>query len=727
MKRKAAFVCICIAAVLLVVVLFSTDILDKQRVWENMKAEMTYPDGRDYRSLNDGDSYGVITAGPGYTLPAGEYVLKLFIEADGENIVRLKSGNDAVILPEEIVSQPNQNIENGVTPQTCTFVLEDPCSTFEIEVEFCGGNYIRVWDVRLYSPGYKDNAFTAAFLCMALIGFWLLFRSGWLCGERGGRILLMALCVLIASSPALKDNLMEISDTIFHTTRIMNLADALESGQFPARLGTFSYNGYGAITSVFYPDLLLYPGALMILAGASIQYVVHIYYVLMSIAAAASMYLCARRIYKDRWAATCSACLYTCAIYRITDMYVRYALGESLALCVLPLFFLGLWEVIFGDSRRWAVLSVGAFLIFMSHMLSTLICAGLAAVLSVVFIVKILREQRMAAVVKAVAFTVGLCAFQLVPMVTYSIQGIGAQSIKMSTSYHAVAPAQLLRMGAGDMPVDPADITLSGMTLEIGFPLLLGAVMMLYVALTSTDKDDREKQSVLFIACGMAAAWMCTTMFPWGHVSVLTRGLSDYLQFPWRFLMLVTLFFALAGGYGAVRFFGMGRERLAVAAMLVIAVYAILPTLNRQITVYDSIEYGEGATPVLIHSEYTLEGTDFNRTRDKEILSESGITITSYQKNHADIRVQVAADDEGIISFPIFGFDGYAAELNGERIDWTLGDNNRLTVYLPAGAKGELHVWFEGRLSWKIAEITSMLTFTVFAVIAIRRKKWFGV
>ena len=73
----------------------------------------------------------------------------------------------------------------------------------------------------------------------------------------------------------------------------------------------------------------------------------------------------------------------------------------------------------------------------------------------------------------------------------------------------------------------------------------------------------------------------------------------------------------------------------------------------------------------------------------------------------------------------MFGFIGYAAELNGERIDWTLGENNRLTIDVPAGTQGELRVWYEGKAIWRVMDAlsaASALGLAAFVLIG-RRKR----
>jgi hypothetical protein len=61
--------------------------------------------------------------------------------------------------------------------------------------------------------------------------------------------------------------------------------------------------------------------------------------------------------------------------------------------------------------------------------------------------------------------------------------------------------------------------------------------------------------------------------------------------------------------------------------------------------------------------------------------------------------------------------------LGGESIEWILGDNNRLTVELPAGASGELRVWFAGNPLWRISDAISLITLFALGGHLIRKRK----
>ena len=443
--KKKTFAALALCAVLIVMVLVS-GILDRQKVWEDMPYQhMRFGGGL---SL-EGAPCGVMNDGPGLNLPAGAYRVKWTVEGDGDNRLLITAQNGVKAEPSEIL------LPAGQMKGEAMFVLPAAAQGVDLQISYDSGSYISVADMRLYSPMYRDHAFTFALLALALCLLYVLQIQGVLTPARRGRMILIAMAVLIASGPAFKDTVCMGHDSTFHLVRLSNLADGLAHGQLPVRLGGFSYNGYGAITSVFYPDIFLYPFALLMNLGASIQYAVNLFFIAVNIGSAAAMYAAAKRIFKEEWSAVCASILYTLSIYRISDVFTRYAFGEMTAMVFLPLFMLGLYETVLGDKRRWMTLGVSAACIYLSHMLSTLICALTAVGVCVLFIVKIIRERRLGAIVKAACLAGALCAFQLVPFLQYSLQGIGAAELAKDPADFALAPAQLFALGAGELSLDP--------------------------------------------------------------------------------------------------------------------------------------------------------------------------------------------------------------------------------------------------------------------------------
>ena len=213
----------------------------------------------------------------------------------------------------------------------------------------------------------------------------------------------------------------------------------------------------------------------------------------------------------------------------------------------------------------------------------------------------------------------------------------------------------------------------------------------------------------------------------------MTHGAIDIIQFPRRFCMLTMVCFALAGGKGFAGVFGDAKGRAVVLTLIfaAVSVSAYLGEMAKTNGGYQSdggyhpflIIDGQGANPYMVYPEYQLEGTDVNETRSRQPETGDGVTLADYEKNGTRIRGQVDAEAGGEITFPLFSFKGYEARLNGEKITWRLGENNRLTVLLPAGAKGQLTVDWKTPALWRVCDLISLAAAISLGVYCIKRRR----
>lgn len=395
---------------------------------------MDFPNGTAV-SLENGDVYGVVpSGGPGHSLSAGTYRLKWFVDGDGDNALHLYSENGVKMEPETVI------LPAGQFEGEFEFALDSAISGLQLQFEFAAGTYMEIYDVRIYTPGCSDNAFTLLFASLAFSLIWVAVRRGSLRTAQIEGMLMIGLAVLFASAPAFQETLHIGDDIQYHLCRIENIVDAWQCGQFPARLGAYMYDGYGALTSVFYPDYALYPFALMRLCGASLAYVGNMLLISLNIGAAAGMYAAAKRMFGGGRAAAAASTLYVLAAYRLTDVYARFAVGEALAMVFLPLFIAALWDCAAGDKNRWKALALSAAAIFLSHMITTLLCALMALLLCLMNARRILREKRLANLLKAAGLCLLLVLFHLAPMLMYIREGLGASDLMRDVSYSSIRP-----------------------------------------------------------------------------------------------------------------------------------------------------------------------------------------------------------------------------------------------------------------------------------------------
>lgn len=706
MKRKAKLYGPVLLAALLCALVFATGALKKPKIFENITTDyMAFQKKLPRYSLADGDEYGVIPMGRrGWMhLPAGEYRLRWAISCDGDNILRLTNTNDATITPSEFT------IPAGAGDGELHFTVEEDCEDFKIEFEFAAGTYMDIYQVKLYTPDYQDDAFTLLFFAVGASILWLMIGTGRLTRENMAPVLFIALAVLIGSAPALKTTFVIGHDGTYHMARLLNLADGLKNGQFPVRMGGFAYDGYGGVMSVFYPDTFLYPFALMILGGASAVYVCNVFSVALNIGAALSMYAAAKRLFEKRWAATGASILYTLASYRVVNVFTRVAFGEALAMVFLPLFLVNLYDVVCGDARRWKGLALSAACIFCSHMITTLLCAVLAAGFCLLHIRKIILQKRLLPLVKAVLVCLLLCLYRIGPLVMYSMQGLGADDLFRNITDFSVELGQVLMMNAGTITRETNNPQVMDFSVEIGLPLMIGAALALYAALQKEERGKSEWAALKLVAGGALMTIAATDFFPWGAVSLLTQGQVGYIQFTWRLLILATPMLALAGGYGLCEFGGKRQDAAAVAA-LSMAVICVMPIFSSEIQNPIYVEKGVIISPFMGRSfpEYTYsDTTDFLAIRKRSVEIIGDAEMADYEKRSTTITAQVSARTESRITFPLFDYDGFRATVDGREIAVERGSNNRVSVVLPAGTSGALKIWFAGKWWWRVGDAVS--------------------
>lgn len=697
MKKRVKHTTLCLWAcfIALTALLFSSGMLDKQKIWPGLTLE--YESDQRTFVYEDEASYGVKTSGPYTEMPAGVYRLKWQIETDGTgNLIHLRCSNGVAITPAALEITPN------TFEGEAYFEIEDTLHNFRINIEFLDGTYLKIHNLRLYTPMYTDHYFSLCALILAALLLWYLHSQHLLPQERREILVPLIAAVIFASIPVLREDSIMTHDTAFHAARLHNLADSLFSGQFPARAGGYTYNGYGAVTSIFYPDHLLYPFALMLRLGASMTYVLNVLLISINALTAVFMYFASKRIFSNRYAGVFSAILYVCNGFRLDRLYDSLMVGQMLAMAFLPLFFLGLWEVFFGDKNRWPLLVAGATLVFQSHMLSTMMCGAIAALTFVVYLRKVLREGRLKPILYAILITLLLNLISLVPLATTYLSGVTTSVLAYDFRSLTHEAVQML-----------------GMDKELGLALLLG-IAALFCHDGAPIRRESRADIIRLLLVSVVCLWMCTDMFPWSYVFVLTNNFPEIIQFPWRFLVIAVPFLSLCAGFGYACLLQKNGIR-GVIAVLAVTMLCTTPVINEMLQM-NVLEFGHDASSYILTPEYQFEGTCLEDTISRDVLTDGDIFIEDYRKEGTRIFASIDAREDATVTFPLFGFEGYAAELNGQPIPWSRGENNRLCISMPAGTQGELRIWFEGLLLWRISDIISLLTLILFGTYLLRRR-----
>lgn len=704
-----------VIVLLLVIILLWTCFHGRgQRTWENLQdTRLVFEQGLE----RTGDQYAEMNTGPALSIGGGTYTLSWDIETDADNVIHIRTTNNAAITPDEIVISAAQ-------PQgSATFTSLDEIYNLQLVVDYQTGSYIRVNRIDLVGHRNTDRLFTLTFILLGAAILCALHAGGWLTPDRRGALVIIALAVLIASMPDLRSNLINGHDGEFHMARLLNLVHGLRSGQFPVRLGAFMQNGYGAVISSHYPELFLYIPACMLLLGASLTYAFHVLFIGMHLVSALSMWYAASKLFRSERAGVAASVLYTLSQYRVMDIYTRFAVGEALAMCFLPLFVLGLYEVTWGDKRRWKLLAVSAALICQSHLITTAVCGVIAVGVGVLSIVQIVRDKRIGALLQAAGAALLLNAFFFAPMYTYSQQGVVTSWLLRDLTEHTVSLAQILCW-----PDQAAQIHETGLTnvpIGLGIPMIVMAGAALYTAITCEKRERKDILGLLACAAGAVFTLMATDLFPWSKVTKLTGGMAAYIQFPWRMLTLASVCFAFAGGYAVSRM-SLKKDAPTLFAVLALCAVCIVPMLSYETRKGGYIPGGSLPYWDVRYGDYALPKSSLQALDVQEPIASQGIVVMAYDKHGTSIMAEVFAQQDGTVVMPLYAFEGYRATLGNEDIEIARSETEHMLLTFDAGDEGKLKIWFEGKEYWRVFDCISLISLLGLIVLScadLKRKK----
>ena len=559
-------------------------------------------------------------------------------------------------------------------------------------------------------------------------------------------------------------------DLSIHLARIEGIRAGLQAGQFPVRMDPLLLGDRGYPFSLMYGDLLLYPAAVLRMAGFSLQAVYKLYVAGVTLATALVTRAVLRRMLDSESLALLGAGLYTLSFYRLTAVYVRGAVGEYTAMLFLPLVLYGVWRIYRqteqGSAWCWLPLAAGFSGIVLTHLLS----AEMAALFLVLFCLlqwrRTFTKPVFTALCKAAGAAVAWCLWFLVPLVQYMAQGVckvgGANDATILYDKAAYVSQIFMMCGPGG---GYAESLGDGIGIEmptaIGPALVVGGAFLLLALLDPAlrrSAPGRVRTGCWALGFGALALWMSTDLFPWYDIAKWENAVSSLaakLQFPWRFLSLASALLVLAACCGLAVFrrhrpLLCHRMAAAVLALTVIPAGWLLYDVCRQSEYnrYNSRYHDTaiaheavGRDPVVYYQSIASIHTMAEQIGGGEYLPAEmentglelfsplvpeGVTLDSYVKDglRVELRAANGTDGEAAVTLPLLAYPGYTLTAAGEPgARLSTSGTGYLTVVLPAGWQGSVTVRWTGLWFWRAADLFSLLALAATAVCRRRSRR----
>lgn len=528
-------------------------------------------------------------------------------------------------------------------------------------------------------------------------------------------------------------------DAIFHIARLESASKAWSNGQILPQVDPDALNGYGYAYNLFYGPMITYlTSALKVLVN-SWPIAINLGLILCLVVSGFLMCRTMMKISNNPVLSALVAIFYMAAPYHMTDIYSRVAVGEVVALTVAPILVLGLYQLTDDDSHAARNIAISAAFLILSHNLSAVLFAIMAAVYVILNIDKVLNVKAIWRMVLGVVVAVGLTAFFTLPMIDAKMSGdYGVFNEQYSKVYfganvssvndHRAAPFESLL--TTDYTTWPS--------LSIGFVALVGVIGFWLIWRHIAERKERRFVISMYVIA-LLSLLMMSFAIDWNYMPKILLS----IQFPWRFMMIFITAMSIVSGY-VVRELTRGLTEPGAKVMVVVAgLLAVAPVVglmeNTEHYVYeDQVEFSTTSGAVGWQAEYVSEkilcdpdkyedqvkGYACSLMRIPEILKKRGnkaivtshnAVVSDYAKDGLNVDFKVSLDDKepvqlenvdddivekevakGVtVELPLVYYPGYKASLDDTEVEVRSSDQYGLVeVVLPEGTEGEVKVWF---------------------------------
>jgi hypothetical protein len=464
-------------------------------------------------------------------------------------------------------------------------------------------------------------------------------------------------------------------DVEFHLYSWLEVLSQWKHGIFYPRWAALAHFAYGEPRFVFYPPASwIFGAALSAIFPWTVAASIYIWIVL--VAAGISMFVLARR-WLDRRDAIFAAVLYAVNPYHLVIVYWRSAFAELLASCLVPLLLLCVLRAV-EEGRRaivplalvlaaaWLTNAPAAVMVHYSMALLLLFFSWRQRSLRVLFI-------------GAAAVLLGalLSAFYLFPAI-YEQRWI---DIAQAVSAGSRPADNFLFIHTTDADHDAFNRIITGVAV---------LEMAVIVAAAGMSWRWRETQRELWTALVGWAVACSLLMFPVSALLWKILPKMQFMQFPWRWLLCLSMIFTLFVAVGM-------RSWWWRAAVCGISILVIVMSWHRiqppwwdnaadlremRDNMEDRVGY-EGT------DEYTPSGADPGAI-DKEARNVTGagpahaaIRVSRWEAESKMFTAEMSAPDE--LALRLFRYPAWQVEVNGSVVQTASTDTGQMLVPVEAG------------------------------------------
>ena len=308
------------------------------------------------------------------------------------------------------------------------------------------------------------------------------------------------------------------SDAFFHLQRYINLCKRLQDGKIGLYMDYYAMHNYGYPTPLFYPELFMYPFAILTLF--KIPYIVSFKLFIITIffcTAISMFYVLNKYIEKNNKKQNIMSVIFS-LIYAFNFLQYRHLVAgryaELLAMIFIPLVLYGMYSLIeYNHGIKYIIFGMSGLIY--SHILTAVFISITIFLLLLLNIKKILKNKNIIAnLLKSALLTLLITAKQILPMLEMmtSDQYIYTYSFAKRPSFNEMT-TQILK------EINPI----------ISIIICLSFIFFIIISNYISNKTK-------YIILGIFIFLFNTNLFDWSFIENNLTKFTDIIQFPRRIM-----------------------------------------------------------------------------------------------------------------------------------------------------------------------------------------------
>lgn len=498
-------------------------------------------------------------------------------------------------------------------------------------------------------------------------------------------------------------------DTAFHINRALSLESIFSS---PINFETF--RSYGMQVNNFYPWLTLYPLFLLIkFTNLAIGYNLFLYIVTLI-----TLFICHYVMYeitKKHVTSSFFAIIYTTSSFRSVEIFLRGAMGELLAMSILPLILLGFIKLYDSKKESWVMLAISMTLLIYTHVLSV---AMTMVMIIIALIIQFYRKKKIEIfliikLIKAAIVTLLLSLAFIGPMIEQTLYQ------DLNRLYVDILQKRAIYLGK-EFLIGSIDSEL--LSFGIGLTLLICLII-----LTFNFKKLGILSKITYIM-GIISILLCTKIFPW---FALQNTPLNIIQAPWRFMIFSTLFISFSVSLfisPQLEKFSYTRRRnfillliLAISILNYSSVVNMVKEMNFQGTY--SNEQMENKLEEFENFDYVPIGykKDQLLLKNHQVTEDGQVIYSSFSPNKDEITFTLKSSKGKTIVLPVFRYKGLTVTVNSKNATVLKQGGPFVTVKSESGIN-KVTIRYSYTFFSKISLFISIITLIVLLFYCIKLK-----